>query len=301
MKNLDNRFAKEELVKLGEILIFENLENKRIYNPSRPFKIGDKLYLVCRVEDKSTNLSNALLFEKRGNIWFLVKDAPSFPLEDPFLTEIQDGVLFGGVSVAWENPNKFLSYKTIFYYGKNFFALDPNKPFSEGPLNMKDIRIVDLKNGRLGVFTRPQGGKFLRGRICYLEIDSLDELKNLEIYQKGKLIDLSLKEDEWVGTNDIYLLDKDSLGVLAHYAYKDEEGKVHYSAFTFIFSPQNFQIGNLKIVAQRKDFPEGSAKHPNLEDVVFPGGIVNDGENNYLYCGLSDDQVGVINIKNPFL
>lgn len=300
MAVLEERFLKGELIKPGRVLTFENLENKRIYNPSRPFKINNKLYLICRVEDKMTNLSQALLFEERNDTWFLVKDAPSFPLEDPFLTEVQGEILFGGVSVVWKNPKEFLSFKTIFYYGKSFFDLDPSKPFAEGPLNIKDIRIVDLRNGRLGVFNRPQGGKFLKGRICYLEIDSLDELKNPEIYKKGVLINLFLKENEWVGANDVYFLNEDNLGILAHYAYKDRRKRLHYSALTFVFSPKSFQINNLKIIAQRKDFPDAPAKDVNLKDVVFPGGIINDGENSFLYCGLSDENIGFISIKNPF-
>lgn len=302
MKNWEGRFGKEEIINQGEILKFENLENKRIYNPSRPFLIGDKLYLVCRVEDKVTNLSQSLLFEKIGNTWFLVKEAPVFNLEDPFLTEIQGKILFGGVYVGWKNKNKVSFLKTVFYYARSFFELDPASPFTEGPLNMKDIRIVDLKNGKLGVFTRPQGGRFVRGRICYLELNSLEELKNLkQIHEKAREINLPLKNNEWVGTNDVYLLDEEHLGVLIHYAYKDQEKKLHYFALTFIFQPKKFSVKNLKIIAQRRNFPNGPAKHPNLKDVVFPGGIINEGEKSFLYCGLSDNQIGVIQIKNPFI
>jgi len=119
-----------------------------------------------------------------------------------------------------------------------------------------DIRIVQLKD-RFGVFTRPQGEKFLKGRTCYLGIENIEYLKNEEIYLKAELVDLFLNENEWVGTNDVYFLDENNLGVLGHFAFQ--------------------------------------------KDVVFPGGLLKTEDNNYiLCCGLSDEEIGVLKIKNPF-
>jgi hypothetical protein len=258
MKNIKNRFERGERLGKGEKLNFERLENKRIYNPSSPFKIGNNFYIVARVEDKSSGKSQSILFQEKNDKWFVVQSAPVFNLEDPFLTQLKDGILFGDVYVEWENREvKFL--RTVFYYGKNFFSLDPEKPYFYGPAMMKDIRIVELENG-FGIFTRPWGGKFLRGRICYFEIDDLEKLKDEKVFEKGKIIGLPLKDNEWVGSNEVYYLDKNNLGALGHFAYKDNDNNLHYLAMTFIFQPLSYQVKNFKIIAERKDFPEGPSK-----------------------------------------
>ena len=300
MNNIEKRFKKGKKLEKGKKLIIENLENKRIYNPSAPFKIGENFYLFCRVEDKANNISETRLFQQKGDKWVLVKEAPVFNLEDPFITFLNKGILFGGVYVEWENGKvKFLM--TNFYYEKNFSDLDPQKPFAHGPLMMKDIRIVDLTD-RIGIFTRPQGEKFFGGRICYLETKNIEDLKNEKIFNQGKLIKLPLKEYEWVGTNDVYFLDENNLGVLAHIAFQDKRGYLHYSALTFVFNRKNFKVKNLKIVARRRDFPPGPSRSKRFKDVVFPGGFWRTEDGNYLlYCGLSDEEIGVLKIKNPFL
>jgi len=299
MKNIENRFEEGEKLDRGEKLVIESLPNKRIYNPSAPFKIEENFYLFCRVEDRTNGTSEARLFQQKGNEWILVKNYPTFNLEDPFITFLNDGILFGGVDVEWKNGKvKFL--RTNFYYGKDIFALDPQKPFAQGPLNMKDIRIVQLKNG-LGVFTRPQGGEFLRGRICYLEIEKIEDLKNEKIFSQGRLIDLPLEDKEWVGTNDVYLLDDEHLGILAHFAFQDKDGNLHYQVITFVFNRKNFKVKSLKIIARRSDFPLGPFKEERLEDVVFPGGFWREKDYYLLYCGLSDEEIGVLKIKNPFV
>ncbi|GIW66533.1 MAG: hypothetical protein KatS3mg095_0431 [Candidatus Parcubacteria bacterium] len=153
----------------------------------------------------------------------------------------------------------------------------------------------------LEFFTRPQGGEFLRGRICYLEIDDINDLKDEGIYNKGKLIELNLKDNEWIGSNEIHCLDDNHLGILGHLAFEDDEGNLHYSAITFIFNRINFNVQNLTIIAKRNNFPKGSFKEKRLKDVVFPGGLVKTNDGNYtLYCGLSDEEIGEIKIKNPF-
>ena len=48
-----------------------------------------------------------------------------------------------------------LAWRTRFYHGSGGEDL---QPFAVGPDGMKDIRLVELADGRIGVFTRPQGG-----------------------------------------------------------------------------------------------------------------------------------------------
>jgi hypothetical protein len=100
MGNIKNRFEEGEKLDRGEKLVIESLPNKRIYNPSAPFKIEENFYLFCRVEDRTNGTSEARLFQQKGNEWILVKNYPTFNLEDPFITFLNDGILFGGVDLA---------------------------------------------------------------------------------------------------------------------------------------------------------------------------------------------------------
>ncbi|GIW66532.1 MAG: hypothetical protein KatS3mg095_0430 [Candidatus Parcubacteria bacterium] len=161
MENISKRSKEGIILENGKKLIFEEIEGKRIYNPTAPFKIGDEVYMVCRVEDRSSGKSMAMLFQLKQDKWFLVKDAPIFNLEDPFITHFKNGVLFGGVDVKWHN-GKIEYLKTNFYYGKSFFDLDPQTPFAQGPLMMKDIRIVEIDNG-FGVFYEATRWRIFKG------------------------------------------------------------------------------------------------------------------------------------------
>ena len=46
-----------------------------------------------------------------------------------------------------------LHWRTRFYRGQHQNLV----PFAQGPDGMKDIRLVELPDGDIGVFTRPQG------------------------------------------------------------------------------------------------------------------------------------------------
>ncbi len=294
------RFEENKKLERGEILVFENLKNKRIYNPSSPLKMKNNIYIFARVEDILSDNSQSMLFKETQNKYFLVKNAPIFNLEDPFVIQFKNEIILGGVYVERNALGKISFFRTIFYRGKDIFNLDPDKPFAQGPLMMKDIRLVELENKRIGVFTRPTGGKFLRGRICYLEINSLDELKDLD-YTKAREIELLLLPNEWVGTNAAFVLKDNKIGVLGHWAFEDENNNLHYLAITFIFDPKNFTVSQKKIIAKRDDFPLGQFKKESLKDVVFPGGFLKLDKNCiFLYCGLSDAEIGRIKIENPF-
>ena len=103
-------------------------------------------------------------------------------MQDPFVCFIGKLLVFGGVEVKEEKDGK-LSYKTVFYKGKDIFSLER---FTEGPKYMKDIRLVDLKE-KIGVFTRPVGKEFLRGKIGFTIINNLSELTEENIL-KAKFI-----------------------------------------------------------------------------------------------------------------
>lgn len=73
---------------------------------------------------------------------------------------------------AGDNPPKIVSWVTQFYRG---YRIDSMHHFSSGPAMMKDIRLIELLDGRIGVLTRPQGEVGGRGQIGFTIIDSLEE------------------------------------------------------------------------------------------------------------------------------
>lgn len=284
----------------GEILKVDLGKNYNIYNCSRPFRINDNIFLFARIENIETFSSEVGLFIVKSDRlekvdWQIGID--NLELEDPFITFIGDEVIFGAVQVVDKPlPNEWL-IKTIFFRGKSIFNLEK---FAEGPSMMKDIRLVDLHNGKIGVFTRPKGGQFLNGRICYVEINDLEELNLYQTYDNAKLINLPISDKEWVGANDIYYFGDKKLGVLGHLARFDDNINLIYSAISFNFNPNEFSVDNFKIIARRRDFPYGNTKNDKTKDVVFPGGLVFQNDDVYLYCGLSDAEIGRIRINNPF-
>lgn len=294
MESINKEFKKNK----GEILFFEIEKGFNAYNPTAPFKIGKEEIILARAENINTFVSYVAPFFFENGIWKKIDwELSKLELEDPFITKIENELIFGAVSILPHQkgtpPTEFF---TVFYKGKDIFSL--NK-FAQGPFMMKDIRLVDKKNGKIGIFTRPKGDKFLRGRIGYLEISDLNELNSKNLYE-AEIIDIPVSKEEWVGSNEVHLLENGKLGVLGHLAYEDKKGNLHYSAITFVFDPEKFKAEDFKIITQRKDFPEGKTKSEKTKDVVFPGGIIIEDKYAILYVGLSDAEVGRIKIKNPW-
>lgn len=297
--NLENylKVNKENLIR-GEILNFEKNPNENTYNPSRPFYFEGRKYILVRVENIQNNESRVYPYIFENGIWKRIENWPlkNIELEDPAITFINNNFLVSAVEVLDKsNPNNWI-IKTNFYYGNNLFELEK---FAEGPINMKDIRLIEFEK-RIGVFTRPKGRKYRRGRIGYIEIENLDQLKSLD-WKSARIIELPILNNEWIGTNDIYYLGNGLLGVLGHIGSKDRNGNLHYYAITFIFNPVNFEVSNFKIIATRDNFPKGECKSERVRDVIFPGAL--EFENNdwvYLYTGLSDAEIGIFKMPNPF-
>lgn len=170
---------------------------------------------------------------------------------------------------------------------------------------MKDIRLVQLGDGRIGVFSRPRskeliatyGSEFLVG--CTV-IDSLDEL-TAEAITNAKIIPGLFGDLEWGGVNQAYLLENDDIGVIGHLSYQDGDQSV-YSVISFVLDYENLKVHDYQIIATRKNFPEGPAKRDHLHDCCFPSGIVPiEGTDEYLlYSGIGDTQEGVVKINYPF-
>jgi len=293
-------FEKKDKLPKGEKLKFEGIDNKDVYNITAPFEIDGTFYIAGRVEPRSTNLdAQVAFFTEKDGVWRRDENTPIFKLEDPFVTKIGREIIFGGVQTyPSTDPAIYiegLGYRTIFYRGDNLQNL---KRFVIGPEIMKDIRLVDLSDKTIGVFTRPQGKIGNKGKIGFIRINSIDQL-NAENILRAKLIQNQFSEDEWGSVNEAHQLESGLIDALGHIAYQDIDKTKHYFAMKFKFNPETSEVSPLEIIAKRSDFPEGEAKRPDLKDVVFPGGIVKNKDQSYtLYAGLSDAETGRINIPN---
>lgn len=199
----------------------------------------------------------------------LQPDLPEFILQDPFVAKIDGRLLFGGVEVEYAPDGVPLRWRTRFYIGHTVSTL---RLLATGPWGMKDIRLVSLPDGRILVFTRPQGEVGGRGTIGWVIISSLNEL-NASTISRARLIP-HLDEQYWCGVNSAYCRSEGDVEVLAHVARFDEMGNRHYYAARFIFDYQRGTSSAMEIIACREDFLPWECKREDLRDVVFPAGLL---------------------------
>ncbi|MHB8128249.1 MAG: DUF1861 family protein, partial [Mobilitalea sp.] len=193
-----------------------------------------------------------------------------------------------------------------FYKGKDIHDL---VYFTTGPDYMKDIRLVELEDKKVGVFSRPRSEEIrsLHGSesiVGFTIINDVNEL-NAEIIENATKIDGLFEDDEWGGCNQGYYLDSGKIGVIGHKCYKriDDKGEeiLVYMNISFVYDIDNHRALNVKIIGTRNSYPDGPAKKPSLVDCAFSSGIVmrEDGKVD-LYSGISDTEVGRIVIDYPF-
>ncbi|MFP2421646.1 DUF1861 family protein [Pseudescherichia vulneris] len=276
---------------------FSGVTGCDVYNPTAPFYEGGQQYIAARVEPRDSEVSQVRFFhwQSPGNAQ-LVADAPSFDLQDPFICRIDDGWVFGGVEIAADPDGSGWRWRTQFWWGTSIFSL---RPFAVGPWGMKDIRLLQLPDKRILVFTRPQGAVGGRGKIGWLTLNSLNELNSSRLEQ-GRLL-AQLEDESWCGVNEAHVLDEQWVGVLAHVACFDPAGDRHYYAAAFRFNFVSGQTTPLRIICSRADLPAGESKRDDLRDVIFPGGLTRDGQRHPLFCGASDCDVHWREIADPFL
>ena len=289
----------------GEILEFTGVSDYDVYNPTTPFLSGGKLVMACRVEKRDNEISRTMFFSENNGKWALIPDAPVFDgLQDPCVAIIDGEIVLGGVYVEWDWP-KLVRYATYFYKGKTIYDL---KFFAQGPEFMKDIRLVEF-DGKIGIFSRPQGEAVTHlnciAKIGFASVASLSEITP-EVIANARLIEGHFKNDEWGGSNQIFVLKNGLLGVIGHKSWgetgSDGVFLIHYYPMAFAFDPKTFKMTDVKIIGSRNCFPKGPQKNTRTEDVVFTSGIIrnNDGTA-VLYGGLSDCQIGKTTIPDPFL
>jgi hypothetical protein len=295
--NLLEEYRKKKTKKIPKRMKFIGIFNKDVYNITAPFTHSGRTIIAGRVESRFQNDSTVSFFEKYKDAWCHIIESPVMKLEDPFFTRIDNELIVGGVEVFKDinNPNNLI-WRTVIYKGKDIFNL---KLFFVGPDGMKDLRITQLKDGSIGILTRPQGSKGGRGKIGFIKIDRLNDLSKGAIEDAPILSDF-FNDEEWGGINSIYPIDENNIGLLGHIAKMDELGMKHYYPMTFVLDINSMKYKDVSIIAERSDFLPGPSKNATLYDVVFSGGLSFHGKRAVLYAGISDIEAQTLEIDNPF-
>lgn len=288
-------------------LTFHGAEGYDVYNCSIPFEWKGKKYIFGRVERRGEwARSWVRLFENTGkDHWTLVPDTMIYQLEDPYVSVIGDNMVLGGTHVRYKQ-SEIDTYYGYFYKGTD---LNDLYYFTTGPDFMKDIRLVSMKNGKIGVFSRPRNEEIHKkygseSVVGFAIINSLEEL-TADIIENAPVVPGLFQKDEWGGCNQCYCLDSGLIGVIGHKSYKEVNAEgleiLSYLNISFVMDIASREVEDMKIIGTRSCYPSGPAKRPNLVDCAFTSGIVmrEDGKAD-LYSGIGDAEEGRIVIDYPF-
>lgn len=286
-------------------LTFTGADGYDVYNCSAPFVWEGKTYIFGRVEKRELwAQSHVRLFEQSGEDIYTAVDNVIYPLEDPFYCVIGGESVLGGTHVR-KRGGKIDTYYTYFYRGTDIRALTY---FTTGPDYMKDIRLVGLKNGRIGVFSRPKNDAIREqfgaaGIIGFTTVRSLEELTDEVVNNATPLAGL-FGPGEWGGCNQALLLNNGHIGVIGHQSYTELSGDTRLNVYVniaFEMDPDTLACSDVKVIGTRSCYPAGPSKKPELADCVFTSGIVMraDGKAD-LYSGMSDVAEGRAVIGYPF-
>ncbi|MDF2921446.1 MAG: hypothetical protein K0R57_360 [Paenibacillaceae bacterium] len=308
MNLIERRHQFEENKRIYESakLTFLGVDGFDVYNSSIPFYWQGKRYIYGRVEKREEwARSWVRLFEESGrDEWTLVKDSMLYQLEDPYISIIGGQLVLGGTHV------RIRQSRIDTYYGYFYRGIDLNNLyyFTTGPDYMKDIRLVQLAGGKIGVFSRPRNEEVRRlfgseSLVGFTVIDNLDEL-SAEVIENAAYIPGLFGKDEWGGCNQAYCLDSGKVGVIGHLCYKapaEGEEQLTYMNYSMVLDPATREVHDMRIIGTRPCYPDGPAKKTNLNDCCFTSGIVmrEDGKAD-LYSGIGDTEVGRIVIDYPF-
>lgn len=288
-------------------LVFTGIEGFDVYNTSIPFEWNGKRYIFGRVEKRNEwSRSSVRLFENTAKDEWMLLPFPVFSqLEDPFISIINNTLVLGGVHVRFRQ-SRLDTYYSYFYRGKDINDL---YYFTTGSDHMKDIRLVELADGRIGVFTRPRNEEVYKKYGCesqvgFTIINNLDDLTP-DVIENAPYIGGLFDKEEWGGCNQAYCLDSGLIGVIGHKCYKttEDNGLViqTYMNISFVFDPVKHEVMDMKIIGTRECYPNGPVKSPYLVDCAFTSGIDmrEDGKVD-LYSGVGDCEEGRIVVDYPF-
>lgn len=279
------------------------------YNPSAAFVNPPDLYRAVRV-DSSDGVTKSILFKYKdeGLEPYLER---TFDLEDPFASNIDGEIVFGGVEVnkSFDNKGRIVSHwRTILFRGKTILEL---RPFFTGPEQMKDIRLIKRPDGKIGVYTRPRnpGNEALGGdgQIGYREFESLDALERsssseLEI-QNSPLVSFRFPKGHWGGVNHAQVLKEGKYQnwnlLTIHHAYKTPDDSLDYSAGLLLHNNETGEIEDLNTWITRDMLPQGPAKSKRERRVVFPSDTIIAKRKLIWWVGASDAETHQIETPKP--
>lgn len=303
-RDMYEEFRMARSVRDAKIEKFFGADGFDVYNPSVPFEWDGKEYIAGRVERRDSENSEVRFFERREDGWYSAEGTVKLPLQDPFVTKIDGKIVLGGVSVTFpEVKGGDVYWQTDFYIGTPFGL----EKFLSGPKQMKDVRLTQLRDGRIAVMSRPQGASMEKygciSKIGFTIVDSLQDL-TAEIIENAPFIEKIFCDDEWGGANQIVELANGKLGVVGHKSYRSYEAdgqRLHYYGMAFAIDPETRELTQNKLIVSRDCFPDAEAKRFDLGDVTFTSGLVRLGDGTVrIYTGLSDAHVGSAILPDPF-
>jgi hypothetical protein len=295
-KLLETHRLNTNIIKTKKIT-FLGVGNEDVYNISRPFVLNGKTYLPGRVEPRDKEISRVIFFEKISEDTFKATKYQIPHFQDPCVTKIDGDLLIGGTEIFTDENHNITNWHTTFYKGPNLESL---KKVLIAPYKMKDVRLLQDENG-IHIFSRPQGGEALFGKIGYAFASKFSDITT-KIIEEAPLLKDQGDYTTWSGVNDAIMLKNGWIGVLGHIAMMSEGMVRHYYGMTFALNPKTKEKTPIKIICERSDFAPGDAKRSDLVDVVFVGGIIrNEGGFASLYVGLSDAEAHYALINDPFL
>jgi len=278
-----------------------------VYNCSIPFDWNGAKYIFGRVEphDKWAT-SKVMLFRSNGrDQWSRVLEFGSLDLEDPYIAYVKGELIVGGTRVQ-KVGGLVRSYRGDFYRDNGRGPLHLEY-YTSGPYRMKDIRLVELKDGRIGVFSRPRGEavKAKYGSEAVIGFTTIADLKELtpELIENAPVVEGILGKDEWGGCNQAYLQADGTILVAAHLCYQGESAvpdgprRQIYCNAAFTLDPATRKATHIRIVATRKMYPACGPKVPHLDDCVFTSGFVFNADGTAdIYTGLCDAAEGRVRL-----
>ncbi len=297
-----NRFPEQS----GNLLVFHGVDGHDVYNTTVPFVVDGRTVMAGRVERRDSENAQTMFFEEKRGEWHLIPEATCVPgLQDPFVSWIDNAWVLGGIHAIWREDGSLVTYHADFY---RIMDLSTLMPILEGPPMMKDIRLHQLSDGRIAVFSRPQGDAMKHlNRVAAIGFGIVEKLESLtaEWIAELPLLEGHFRRDEWGGYNQLLPLAKGMIGCIGHKSWGEMVGEVfviHYYCFAQVFDPMTKVLSPIQVIGSRDCFPDAPQKNPRAYDVCFTSGIIwqEDGKA-LLYTGLSDAHEGVLEIPDPFL
>ncbi len=307
IKKRRERFEATKKIYESGILEFEGVNGRDVYNCSVPFDYEGQRYIFGRVEKRAewaNSVTYLFCFDRDDRKWKRVENFDALPIEDPFVTFIGGELIVGGTHVIFVS-GKISDYSTYFYKGKSPFSL---RLFSTGPSDMKDIRLFEISDGRIGVFSRPRNEEIRKkyGSGSIVGVTVIDKIEDLtpERIENAEYIHGMFGTDEWGGMNQAFYLKDNLVGALGHQCYNDYRNDVEYPVYInmmYIVDFLKHEVLEKQVVGTTSCYPETPSKLPTLCDCAFTSGMVAmNGGKVRLYSGLRDCGEGYIVIDDPF-